>query len=130
MQLVSLTDIMTTAAALLGAELPHGAAEDSYDFLPVLTGAGPGSRTAMIQHSMNGTFAVRRGDWKLILGLGSGGFTLPRRIEPGPGDPAGQLYNLATDPAEERNLYASHLDVVARLTALLDQYKLEGRSRH
>ena len=128
-ELVSLTDIMATAAALLGAKLPHEAAEDSYDFLPVLTGSGPGSRTAMIQHSMNGTFAIRRGDWKLILGLGSGGFTQPRRIEPGPGDPAGQLYNLATDPMEQRNLYASHPEVVIRLTSLLDQHMSEGRSR-
>ncbi len=127
--LVSLTDIMATAASLLGAELPRGAAEDSNDFLPVLTGFGPGSRTAMIQHSMNGTFAMRSGDWKLILGLGSGGFTHPRSINPGPGDPAGQLYNLVSDPAEEQNLYGSHPEVVEHLTALLKQYKREGRSQ-
>ena len=83
----------------------------------------------MIQHSMNGTFAVRDGNWKLIMGLGSGGFTQPRRIQPGPSDPAGQLYDLATDPMEERNLYATHPEVIARLTTLLEHYKLEGRSR-
>ena len=128
-ELVSLTDIMATAAALLGAELPHEAAEDSYDFLPVLTATGPGTRSAMIQHSMSGTFAVRDGDWKLIVGLGSGGFTQPQRIDPGPDDPAGQLYDLSSDPSEEENLYASHPEVVTRLTTMLERYQREGRSR-
>lgn len=38
--------------------------------------------------------------------------------------PAGQLYNLADDPYETRNLYANHPDLVAELTKLLDQYPL------
>lgn len=43
--------------------------------------------------------------------------------------PAGQLYNLRTDPAEKENLYDKHPDIVAELGALLKQYKTSGRSR-
>ncbi len=128
-ELVSLTDVMATVADLLGTELPYNAGEDSHSFLPVLTGSGTSSRTAMIQHSLNGTFAVREGDWKLILGLGSGGFTQPRKIKPVPGSPDGQLYNLKDDPKEGQNIFTSHPEVVAHLTALLEEYRQTGRSR-
>ena len=73
-------------------------------------------------------FAVREGDWKLIEGLGSGGFTQPRTIEPEEGGSAVQLYNLATDPTESRNVAEEHPSVVARLQALLNEYREAGRS--
>ena len=74
-------------------------------------------------------FAVRRGPWKLILGLGSGGFTEPRFIEPEEGDPPGQLYNLQDDPAETLNLYPEHPEIVEQLSDLLAGYRETGRSR-
>ena len=49
-------------------------------------------------------FAIRQGEWKLELGLGSGGFSEPKRLKPEPGGPEGQLYNLAQDPGENDNL--------------------------
>lgn len=128
-QLVSLTDLMATSAALLGTSLPRDAGEDSFDFLPVLLGRGAGLRQTMVQHSLHGMFAIRDGRWKLILGRGSGGFTAPGFLEPGPGEPAGQLYDLAADPAEAQNLYNGEPAVVSRLTALLEHYQNEGRTR-
>jgi hypothetical protein len=74
-------------------------------------------------------FGIRQGDWKLALGLGSGGFSPPKREDQKPGGPAGQLYNLAADPEETTNLYLKHPEVVERLTALLERYKRQGRSR-
>jgi arylsulfatase A len=68
-------------------------------------------------------------NWKLELGLGSGGFTAPARLDPEPGGPLGQLYDLAKDPAEADNVYLKHPDVVARLTALLASYQQQGHSR-
>ena len=129
--LVSLTDMLATFAAVAGAELPRDAGEDSYSLLPVLLGENLATplRNAAIHHSGNGMFAIRQGPWKLIEGRGSGGFTEPARIEPGPGEPAGQLYNLAEDLGETNNLYRQHPDVVARLAALLDQYRQQGHSR-
>ena len=128
---LSLTDMLATFAAVVGAELPGDAGEDSYNLLPVLLGQSPEAplREAVIHHSSDGMFAIRQGSWKLIEGRGSGGFTAPRRIEPAPGEPAGQLYNLAEDLGETNNLYQQHPDVVARLSALLEQYRQQGHSR-
>ena len=73
-------------------------------------------------------FAIRQGSWKLIVGRGSGGFTAPRRIKPKPGEPAGQLYNLAKDPGEKNNLYHQHPEIVKELKAKLEEFKTSGRS--
>ena len=60
---------------------------------------------------------IRSGDWKLIDRPGSGGFSKPGTTQPGPGEPAGQLYNLRDDLAEIHNLYLKQPEVVARLDA-------------
>ena len=127
--LVSLTDFMATFAALLGTVLPAEAGEDSFDFFPVIAGEGPALRQTMVHHSLHGMFAVRDGRWKLVEDRGSGGFTAPNFLEPGPGEPAGQLYDLAADPEETQNLFDAEPAVVSRLATLLENYKNEGRTR-
>jgi arylsulfatase A-like enzyme len=127
---VSLVDLLATAADIVDVELPHDAGEDSYSVLPILLGEELESplREATVLHSMSGVFAIRLGPWKLIEGRGSGGFSEPRTIEPGPGEPLGQLYNVDRDPGETVNLYLDRPDVVERLSALLDRYRASGRS--
>ena len=128
-QLVSLTDLMATAASIVQVELPPDAAEDSYDILGLLQGTSSGLRTSMVQHSLNGFFALRDGDWKLIPHRGSGGFSEPRDYIPEPGEPAGQLYNLSVDLSESVNLYDEHPEKVAELEELLEQIQTQGHSR-
>ncbi len=130
-QLGCLTDLMATAAEVVGFTLPGGAGEDSFSWLPAATGSKPKTalRDTIVHHSSQGMFAIRRGDWKLCLGRGSGGFSAPQKIEPKPGEPEGELYNLAADSGETDNVYLKHPDVVAELTARLNRYKVEGRSR-
>ena len=72
---------------------------------------------------------IRSGDWKLINGLGSGGFTKPSSIKPKPGEPAVQLYNLRTDPAETTNLAVQHPDKVKELLSAMQATVERGRSR-
>ena len=128
--LASLTDFMATAADIIDVELPQNAGEDSYSLLPAFEGRTEAhQRTDAIHHSSEGMFAIRKGEWKLVEGLGSGGFSLPRFVEPEPGKPAGQLYNLANDPGETTNLYAEQPDIVNELTTLLNQYRDQGYSR-
>ncbi|MEZ6070954.1 MAG: arylsulfatase [Pirellulales bacterium] len=127
---VCLTDVMATVAAVVGQSLPEDAAEDSFDLLPALLDKPHETiRDATIHHSINGTFAVRVGPWKLIDGLGSGGFTSPQSVEPSDGGPRGQLYNLAEDPTESNNLYLDRPDIVAQLTAVLNDVRDKGFSR-
>ena len=127
----SLTDLMATLAALLKIELPPDAGEDSFNNLPIWLGQRHTPvRAAIINHSNDGMFAIREGDWKLELGLGSGGFSAPRSVEPAPGGVQGQLYNLRADPHEIYNLWAVRPEVVERLTRLLEQYKNSGHTRY
>lgn len=132
-ELGCLTDLLATAAEIVGTKLPADAGEDSYSLLPALM-AKPGRksnpiREAIVHHSNDGMFAIRQGEWKLILGLGSGGFSDPRKLEPKSGEAAGQLYNLAKDPEEKNNLYQQQPQIVQRLSALLQRYQQQGRSR-
>ncbi len=123
--LLCLTDLMATFAAVVGRELPPGAGEDSVDQLAVLLDEEleTPARSSVVNHSMSGVFAWRDGRWKLILGRGSGGFTAPRKIEPQPGEPEGQLYDLLEDPAETTNLWLERPELVAELRARLDRVR-------
>jgi arylsulfatase A-like enzyme len=129
---ICFTDLMQTFAAIVRRTLPEDAGPDSFSFLPVLLGEQPVDqpvREQLVVRSANRMMTIREGAWKLIDGLGSGGFSKPGRIEPAAGDPAGQLYNLADDPGETTNLYAERPQVVARLRARLQEIEQAGRSR-
>lgn len=129
-QLTCLTDFTATAAEITGVTLPDNAAEDSFSFLPALLGeSSQAMRQSIIHHSINGSFAIREGDWKLELCAGSGGWSDPRPGSPGEKDlPDTQLYNLASDIAEKNNLQADKPEIVATMTAQLEQIVSTGRS--
>ena len=129
-EVICTTDLMATVAEIVGTPLPPNAGEDSYSMLPVLTKATYAKplREATVHHSISGRFAIRQGDWKLILWPGSGGWSYPSAPEDLRGLPPMQLYNLADDPAEEENLVSVYPQRVARLQALLARYIEEGRS--
>ena len=114
---ICLTDLFSTVAQATGASLPAGAAPDSVSFASVLGDAVPGTqvRTSVVHHSARGMFAVRSGAWKLATGLGSGGFTDPKEVEPDPGGPTGTLYHLGDDPHETTNLWEAWPAEVERL---------------
>jgi arylsulfatase A-like enzyme len=132
-QTICFTDLLATFADICGAELPAGAGPDSFSILPVLEGRQhKGQRVRgpiVMQAGSSSAMMIRSGDWKLIDQLGSGGFTDPKTIKPGPGDPAGQLYNLRDDLAETRNLYLEHPEIVARLEAEMQAIVKAERSR-
>jgi arylsulfatase A-like enzyme len=129
-QLICLNDLMATCAEILGVKLPDAAGEDSVSILPALLGkAKEPLREAVVHHSINGSFAIRQGHWKLELCPGSGGWSAPR---PGRDDasklPPVQLYDLSADVEEKNNVQDKHPEVVARLTKLLEKYVADGRS--
>jgi arylsulfatase A-like enzyme len=128
--LVCLTDLMATCADLLGEKLPSTAGEDSVSLLPALLGkARESARATVVHHSVNGSFALREGRWKLELCPDSGGWSPPR---PGSKEaaklPLVQLYDMTADVGEKNNVQAEHPEVVTRLTRLLERYVAEGRS--
>lgn len=129
-QLVCLVDWYATFADLHGVELHDGQAEDSFSMLHVLRGDNRIIRPTLIHHSGNGTFAIRVGDWKLIRGnLGSGGFSQPGMVKPGPDGPQGQLYNLAEDPGETTNRWQDEPGRVEAMLLELETLVKQGYSR-
>jgi arylsulfatase A len=130
---ICLTDFMATAAEVTGATLSDAAGEDSFSLLPELIGrrsAETPSRPPVVHHSLGGTFAIRKDNWKLVVGnLGSGGFSSPKNVKPKPGGPAGQLYDLSSDPSEKNNLYDQNAQIVNDLRTRLNSIKVIGRSR-
>ncbi|QHI69408.1 sulfatase family protein [Tichowtungia aerotolerans] len=108
--LACLSDFFATVGDIVGQDA--SCAEDSISLLPVLKGEQAVTRETLIHHSGFGMFSLRKGDWKLVLGSGSGGFTEPvGEIS----EHAGQLYNLKDDPSEQTNLWNEHAGIVRRL---------------
>ena len=132
-QLGGLQDLMATAAAIVGAELPAGAAPDSANLLPALLGEAGGEpvRDQLIHHSSLGVFSMRTssraGNWKLIVECDNSG-DLGRGVHGGrgtgpmPGSP-GQLYQMGDDPGEVINLFRSHPQVVRELHEELERVR-------
>ena len=138
-QTVCLCDIMAACAALVRAELPYNAAEDSYDILPIMLGRQPEDRSVR-KHTLHQTISlelsIRKGPWKYLDHQGSGGndyvsskklhpYALPEKAPDAPG----QLYNLDEDPGETTNLYFEHPEIVEELRTQLHAYRDNGRSR-
>ena len=126
-EVISLTDVFATVAEIVGKELPNNAAEDSFSLLPLLRGkpwARP--RAAVTHHSINGMFAIRDGRWKLVAGNGSGG-----REDPigQPFERPYQLFDIASDPSEQSNVYDQHPAVAQRLERELERIRSWDRSR-
>ena len=130
-QTFCLTDLTATMAQITGYELPETAAEDSVSNLPIWHGTATAPvREATVHHSINGSFSIRKGNWKLEMCPGSGGWSVPRPDHPEEleGLPLIQLYDLASDIGEKVNVQDQHPEVVAELKGLLSTYVKLGRS--
>lgn len=130
-EIICLTDFMSTVADIVDYDLPSNAAEDSYSILPVMLGESYEKplREATIHHSVNGSFAIRQDDWKLIFCPGSGGWSYPVPDTAFAMNlPPVQLYNLKDDIAEQNNLQGIEKDKVEDLTILAEEYIKRGRS--
>ena len=128
---VCLSDLLATVSSIVGAETEENAAEDSYNILPALVDEEYEEpiRPATVHHSINGSFAIRQAEWKLIFCPGSGGWSYP--IPKGAKEmdlPPMQLYNLYDDPGEQYNLVEANPEVVKELTQLMQKYIDDGRS--
>lgn len=132
-QTVCYTDLFATLASIAGEKTGPDEGEDSYDITPLLKRPHCSRviREATVHHSINGSFAIRQGEWKLILSPGSAGWSYPR---PGRDDdamrsmPQVQLYRLSDDISEQYNLCSEYPGKVKELTGLLLEYVMSGRS--
>jgi arylsulfatase A len=111
---ICLTDIFETLVEVTGGTKPEGSAEDSYSFFPIISGEKKSvERPPVIHHSGGkGMFAIRKDNWKLILGDGSGARTKPIGI---PFQEPYQLYDLANDITESNNLIDQEMKIAEKL---------------
>lgn len=123
-----LTDVMPTIGGLLGLPEAVSRSEDGLDQSALMLGSQTKGRSTIVHHAFDGTFAIRKGPWKLILGKDSGGFSKNLKITGMPVDTDGQLYNLTEDPGEIHNRYGEFPDKVAELSGLLQDFINNGTS--
>ena len=126
--LVCLTDLYSTLQEITGQKKIPDAGEDSFSLLPAFAGKTTTERTTLISHSINGSFAIRQGNWKLCLSAGSAGWSAPREADAKKqGLPPMQLYNLKADKAEQNNLFDQKKGKVKELLDLLEKEVSSGR---
>lgn len=136
--LICQTDLLRSFAALAHVPVPAGGAGDSEDVLPALLGRSKTGRTSLVEEA--GVLAIVEGNWKLI----------DRSLRPGTRPPLAadaplrgdfspdpqekypiarlELYDLASDPHETKNVAAEHPEMVERLRAKLAKIRGDGHS--
>jgi len=114
---ISLTDLMATLAELTGFTLPDNAAEDSFSFLPALLGTGECQpNPGMINDTRKGDLALRCGRWKYISHVD---LTTGKEAKR-------ELFDLADDPRETKDLIELKPDLAERLARHLNRLRQVG----
>ena len=119
------TDFFATAAEIADRQLGDDDAPDSFSLMPLFKGR-EFDRAPVIHHSGSGMFAIRKDEWKLVLGTGSGGRQQPKGR---PFEKPYQLYNLSIDISEEGDVINEHPDVASDLEKQCEEIRTSGRSR-
>jgi arylsulfatase A len=132
--LISQLDLMRTIAAIIGFDLPDGAAEDSCNLLPLIQGHTPKQpvRETHIHNTVSNRYAIRQGDWVLINANSGAHSKTPEwydeenGYEPNPHAKA--LYNIREDISQRKNLIDDLPEKASELAALL-QSQVGKRAR-
>jgi arylsulfatase A-like enzyme len=129
-KLICLTSLMATCAEVAGVDVPEDAGEDSFSILPLLEDKEASSPySAVIHHSIQGKFSIRKGKWKLEMCPGSGGWSGPNDgAARKKGLPEIQLYNMEVDEIEQNNVYKEYPEIVEELKAELIRLVEDGRT--
>ena len=111
-------DLLPTLCAAAGMTVPAAYRGDGENLLPAWLGEPVRRTTSIFWHvqggaanippEKRGSYAVRDGDWKLYVS--------------GDGSRA-ELYDLATDRSESKDLCEQHPEVVSRMTAAITAWK-------
>ncbi|MBC7365838.1 MAG: arylsulfatase [Undibacterium sp.] len=124
--LVSHVDLLATCAALAGQTLAQNDAPDSPDARAALLGDSPAGRAYVIEHA--GKLALREGHWKFIAP--APGVAVQKNTNTETANLAApQLYDLATDAGETKNLAPAEPARAAAMAAKLALLQQSPRTR-
>jgi arylsulfatase A-like enzyme len=118
-------DLLASLAVLTGQNLNSDAAPDSAAILPAIVGESRKGRDVLVEQGV--TFALRQAEWKYIVPSSAPPKNRNTGTETG-ASPQPQLYNLADDLGETRNLAESNPAKVKELSELLDRIRAGQRS--
>ena len=128
-QTVCLTDLFATVADSIGVPLPTDSAPDSFSWVPLFKNpAAPHVRNSTIHHSINGSFAIRKGRYKLCFCPDSGGWSDPKPKAKPNFEEGLQLFDLEQDLQETTNLANDFPELVKELSVEMEQCIEQGRS--
>ena len=131
-QLICHVDMIATFAAATNQPLADDAGPDSFNVLPALVGtAEEPVRDHLINHTAGcpGRLAVRQGPWKYGPASYAGGQQRTNKDGKKAALIPAQLYNLADDIGETKNLVAQYPEKVKELEAFLAKTRATPRSR-
>jgi arylsulfatase A-like enzyme len=117
-------DIHPTALAAAGVDVETKWKLDGINLLPHLEGKSDRAPHDFLFWRFGGQIAVRQGDWKLVKAPGGGVDQAgARRAQ---ADTTGaQLFNLASDPGEQKDLSADQAEMVAKLASAWGRWNAE-----
>ncbi len=118
----SQVDWYASFAALVGATIENGQAPDSKNALAVLLNKSKQNREFLIEQSINNTLSLIVGNWKYISPSKGPKINKDTNTELG-NHPEPQLYDLATDPGETKNLATQFPERVNEMKAKLEEIK-------
>ena len=124
--LVSQVDFLASFAALTGQALGSADGPDSLDTMAAFLGTSPTGRHELILQA--GGQALRVGQWKYMEPSKRNRLSKETNIELG-NDAEPQLYDLAKDPGEMRNLAGTNPDKVKEMDAVLGAIRTGQRRR-
>jgi len=112
---ISLNDLYATCASIVGENQLQNQGVDSYSILDLLNGGKKYGRKSSVYSDFAGRYAIRKGDFKLILS---------------PNKKKRELYNLKDDISETNNLYgqSDYLEIEKDLTNEITKIIKNGRS--
>lgn len=132
-EIVCTIDLAASLAALTGESLADDACRDSFNVLGALLGEPEAEgRDHLVQQNNgnNGTYGLRVGDWKLHRYDNKTARNVVVEAQlANTKVPQFQLFNLAQDPAEQKNVIGEHPEVAERLKAQLQKIIEDDRSR-
>lgn len=119
--LMSQLDWFASFADMCGVQIPQGAAPDSENHLSSWLDAGANGRHLLVEQNLQNNLSITDGEWKYIPFAKGPAMNKQTNTELGNNPKAAQLYNLVSDPGEQKNVASENEERVKKMrTELLN----------